>query len=255
MLNNMKTSLFYLLFFFISLFCHGQSSDIKIDYDYFLLGTLNDYIGRDNYKKIIDRIDRYSPQNKPLVYFLDSVFRDKYPDLVVNVIEKTGQLELWSKSLALKMNNFYCYEPSNRKIYIGEADIMTLNLDSLTKTPDFYTSYFDTIYTGRIKDDIFRNDAERLSFIAGAYMRFGGKKNSLYYISIPNSISKVGVVTEQLKELECSNIEYIMLKDHIPAGHIVYFTPTDKLKNYLELYTKHLRYNKFEQNNPVSSDL
>jgi len=86
-------------------------------------------------------------------------------------------------------------------------------------------------------------------------MRFGGKKNSLYYISIPNSISKVGVVTEQLKELECSNIEYIMLKDHIPAGHIVYFTPTDKLKNYLELYTKHLRYNKFEQNNPVSSDL
>jgi hypothetical protein len=109
----------------------------------------------------------------------------------------------------------------------------TLNLDSLTKTPDWISTYFDTIYTGRIKDAIFRNDIQRLSFITGAYMRFGGERDSLYFIRIANSISKVRIAAEQLKDLKCSNIEYVVNKGHFPTYHTVYFTATPELKNYL----------------------
>ncbi len=229
----MKAIILSQLIFVISLFCQGQSSAIKIDYDYFLLGTLNDYMGRETYRKIDNRVDEYYQNSKPLVFLLDSVFRDKFPDLIVSTNRKNGRLELQSWSLAQKMNEFYSYKPSGRMAYIGEVDMTTLNLDSLTKTPDFYSTYFDTIYTGRIKDDIYSNDIQRLSFITGAYMRFGGERDSLYFIRIANSISKVRIAAEQLKDLKCSNIEYVVNKGHIPTYHTVYFTPTPELKNYL----------------------
>ncbi len=230
----MKRFLLILLLFFCVLFCKGQSSVIQVNYDYFLLGTLNDYMGREKYKEIVNRVDEYYQNNKSLVSFFDSIFRDKYTDLIVAANEKTGRLELQSKSLAQKMDDFYFYKPSGRGAYCGEVDFKTLNLDSLTQTPDFYTTYFDSVYTGRIKEDIFKNDTDRFSFIAGAYIRFGRKNDSLYYISIANSISKVRVLTEQLNELKCANVEYVMKKGYIPVGHTVYFTPTEELENYFK---------------------
>jgi hypothetical protein len=229
----MKTIVFCQLIFLTTFFCQGQSSAIEIDYEYFLLGTLNDYMGRESYKKIDNRIDEYSQNSKPLVFLLDSIFHEKYHDLIISTNKKNGRLELQSRLLAQRMNDFYSYTPSGRGAYIGEADMTTLNLDSLTKTPDFYSTYFDTIYTGRIRNDIFKNDIQRLSFITGAYIRFGGERDSLYFIRIANSISKVRIASEQLKDLKCSNIEYVWNKGHIPTYHTVYFTPTPELQDYL----------------------
>ncbi len=237
----MKTLTFIPILILFSLFCNAQSSDIKIDYDFFLLGTLNDYMGREKYKEIDNRVDEYSQNSKSLVLFLDSVFQDKYPDMIITTNKKTGRLELLSMLLSQKINEFYFYKPSGRGAYSGKADFKTLNFDSLTNIPDFLTTHFDTIFTGRIKGDIFKNDTERFSFIAGAYIRFGGEKDSLYYISVANSISKVRVATEQLKDLKCTNVEYVMKKGYLPVGHTVYFTPTEELKNYLKTIKQMLR--------------
>jgi len=232
----MKRLFFLPLLFIIVLFCKGQSLDVKVDNDYFLFGTLDDYMGRDQYKHIANRVDAYYQNNKSLVIYLYSIFKDKYPDLILKTNEKNGRLELQSKSLAQKMNDFYFFKPSGRGNYVGEVDINTLNLDSLMKTKSLFTAYFDSIYTGTVKNDIFKNDIERLSFITGAYLRFGGKKNSVYFISMPNSTSKAKVVAEQLNELKCTNVDYIIKKDYIPCGHTVYFTPTDELKKYFKAF-------------------
>lgn len=241
MIVEMKLLTFISILILFSQFCNGQSFDIKIDYDFFLLGTLNDYMGREKYKEIDNRVDEYSQNSKLLVMFLDSVFHDKYPDMIISTNKKTGRLELWSLLLSENINEFYFYKPSGRGAYNGEEDFRTSNLDSLANIPDFFTTYFDTIFTGRIKGDIFKNDAERFSFIAGAYIRFGGEKDSLYHISIANSISKVRVATEQLKDLKCTNVEYIMKKGYLPVGHTVYFTPTEELKSFLKTIKQMLR--------------
>jgi len=213
---------------------------MKINNDYFLLGTLNDYMGRDKYSEVANRIDEYYPNEKPLVSFLDSIYKNSYPDLVLSKSPKTGKLELRSMFLAQKVNDFYDFQSSGRGIYCGKADFKTLNLDSLSKTPDFHSKYFEALYTGRMKTDIFTSNSERFSFIAGAYIRFGGKKDSLYYIRIPNSVSKVNILAEQLKYLKCTNVKYVIKKGYIPCGHTVYFTPTEELKNYLErIYRKY----------------
>ncbi|MDP4204338.1 MAG: hypothetical protein Q8861_16790, partial [Bacteroidota bacterium] len=196
--------------------------------------TLNDYMGRDKYSEVANRVDEYYPNEKPLVSLLDSIYKNSYPDLALSTSPQTGRLELRSTLLAQKANDFYDFQSSGRGTYCGKADFKTLNLDSLAKTPDFRSKYFESVYTGRMKDDIFTRNSERFSFIAGAYIRFGGKKDSLYYISIPNSTSKVNALTEQLKYLKCTNVNYIIKKDYIPCGHTVYFTPTEELKNYLE---------------------
>ena len=214
---------------------NGQSHENIIDNDYFLLGTLNDYMGREKYKEIDYRVDAYSQNHASLAFYLDSVFKDAHPDLIVTVNKKTNRIELYSESLAQRMDDFYYFQATGRGSYNRQDDLRTLNLDSLTKTPDFLTTHFDTIFTGRIDEGIFRNDSEIFSFIAGAYMRFGGKMDSLYYIDITNSLSKVRVLNDLLKEIKCTNVEYVMKKGYIPVGHTVYFTPTDKLEEYFEI--------------------
>ncbi|MDP4202574.1 MAG: hypothetical protein Q8861_07745 [Bacteroidota bacterium] len=215
---------------------------MNINKDYFLLGTLNDYMGRDKYSEVANRVDEYYPNEKPLMSFLDSIYKNSYPDLALSTSPQTGRLEFRSTLLAQKINDFYEYQSFGRGMYCGKADFKTLNLDSLAKTPDFRSKYFEPVYTGSVKADIFTSDSERFSFIAGAFIRFGGKKDSLYYISIPNSTSKVNVLTEQLKYLKCTNVNYVIKKDYIPCGHTVYFTPTEELKNYLETSYRKYKY-------------
>ena len=224
----MKRLIFISLLFMAVAITNGQSPTVKMDYNYFLLGTLSDYMGRELYKNNENRVDLYYKQDQSLMFFLDSVFRDKYPDLKLT----NNRIELQSKSLAQKMNDFYSFKPSSRRMYNGEVDISTLNLDSLTKTPDFITKNFDTVYVGSIKNSVFKTDVQRLSFVAGAYLRFGGKNDSISFVSIANSTSKVEVLAELLKELKCTNVKYVVKNDYIPCGRTVYFTPTNELKRY-----------------------
>jgi len=217
---------------------NGQYHENIIDYDYFLLGTLNDYMGREKYKEIGCRVDEYSQNHASLAFYLNSVFNDAHPDLIVTVNEKTNRIELYSETLAQRMDDFYYFQASGRGSYNRQDDLRTLNLDSLTKIPDFLTTHFDTIFTGRIDEGIFKNDYEIFSFIAGAYMRFGGKTDSLYYIDVTNSLSKVRVLNDLLKEVKCTKVEYVMKKGYIPVGHTVYFMPSDKLKEYFEIINR-----------------
>ncbi len=232
----------YLMFFLLSIIqlSNGQNSILKIDHDYFLVGTLSDYMGREKYKKIEKRVDVYYQSEKKMCLLIDSIFRPTYPDLVFsaekNETTLKDEFELYSESLARNIEKFYNYEPSGRKEYSGEADFETLNIDSLTKTKDFSTIYFDTIYTGKLKLDIFKTELQKISFIVGAYIRFGDYINSKYQISIPNSASKVSVLVKLLKDIGCSDVKYEIKNKYIPVGHTVFFYPTDGLKTYFDKY-------------------
>lgn len=214
--------------------CSGQSSSCDIDNDYFLLGTLSDYMGREKYQEIDERVDEYYTTEKSLASFILNTFKDKHSDLYTRIDRKTQRSEMYSKSLTEMIDDLYTYKPSGRAAYKGDKDLMGLNLDSLTKTKDFYATNFDTIYTGSLRKDVFKNNVQKLSFIAGAFERFGGYNDSIYYISVANSVSKVKISAYLLKELNCSNIEYKVKKGYIPVGHKVYFKPTDELKLYFE---------------------
>jgi hypothetical protein len=47
---------------------------------------------------------------------MDSIFKDIYPDLRLNITKDTNRLELFSKTLADRIDEYYNYKPSGRMI-------------------------------------------------------------------------------------------------------------------------------------------
>lgn len=233
-----------LLYFLLSLILTSYQPNTAhdpIDKVCFLVGTLNDYNGRDKYKEIDNRIDRYYQSEKPLYSAVDSMFRTTFPDLKKKVVElkepKRIVFELYSKSLADKIGKYYNYTPSG-SMHIN-ADLDTIShynhkvMSELLQTAD-------RIYSGRLKENMFKTDKQKYSFITGAFVRYGTHNDSTYYIRVYNSLSKVRVLSKLLKEMKCKNVEYKIKKGYIPTAHTVYFSPTSKMKDYFDDYI-HLR--------------
>jgi hypothetical protein len=198
------------ILFLLSLiqFNYAQKPSVQIDQNYFLIGTLTDYMGRSKYKETNNKVDEYYKYEKSLAFAMDSIFKDIYPDLRLNITKDTNRLELFSKTIADRIDEYYSYKPSGR---------MTMN--------------YDTIYYGSLRTDIFKTDLQRLSFFTGVYVRFGETNDSTFCIRIHNS--KASICVDLLKDLKCTNVEYKVLTGHIPVSHIVYFTPSIELKKYL----------------------
>ena len=230
----------FLLLSFVSVCCIQKAKDLDLNNKYFLIGTLRDYMGREKYPEVENRVDRYYQHEKKLCLSIDSMFIELYSDLKFSsekhTTTKKDKFELHSESLAREIEAFYDFQPSGRGAYSGEVDISEVNLDSLTSTKDFFITQFDTIYTGRLKLDVFKTERQKISFITGAYVRFGGRNDSTYYIRVFNSVSKVKVLDKLLQEVGCTNVEYRMKKGYIPVSHTVYFIPTDKLRSYFKRY-------------------
>lgn len=229
----------FLLLSFVSVCCIQRVENLDLNNEYFLIGTLRDYMGREKYPEIENRIDRYYQHEKKLCWSIDSMFKESYPDLRFSSKKhpttQKDEFELHSELLAREIENFYYYQPSGRHAYSGEANPQEANLNSLAYTKDFLITQFDTIFAGRLRSDVFKTERQKMSFITGAYVRYGGGNDSTHYISVFNSTSKVRVLDKLLQEVGCTNVAY-RINDHIPVGHTVYFIPTDKLRSYFGRY-------------------
>jgi len=235
----MKNLIIFILI--LSLFSCDKKEKISIDNEYFLIGTLSDYMGREKYEKEIERVDKYYQSEKQLCLAIDSIFKKTYPDLVfsssVHKISKKDEYELHSKKLAKKIESFYTFKYSGRGTAKKFIDFDSMNIDSLVKTGNFIEKYYDTIYEGSLKSKVFETEKQKLSFITGAYVRYGSQVDSLYRIRVFNSSSKVKILDELLKDIGCTNVDYD-IKQTIPTGHTVSFIPTNKLEDYFERYIK-----------------
>lgn len=74
----------------------------KIDANYFLLGTLSDYISRFYAVKREKQIDKYYPNEKPAIEFLSKFIKEK-----LNVTVDTSFNEMYSPELSKTLNNYY----------------------------------------------------------------------------------------------------------------------------------------------------
>jgi hypothetical protein len=132
--------------------------------------------------------------------------KKKYKDMEI------GPTTISSNFLANRFNEFYNYNRSG------------------PFTPDGRE-----VLVGKLRDNIMQNEQEKLAFLAGTFLRFGTIRDSLYSISISNSLSKAEVCNKLLKELGCKPT-YNILRDLRPNGHVVYFHPTPKVLAYLKKY-------------------
>ncbi len=199
----MKRILIFILSFLSTFLCFGQKISIETDSQYFLLGTLSDYMGRYKQPDKPDIVDYYALYEKKLTSVIDSLFQ--IDGQVLNIKKQGNKILIRSNSLSKRVDEYYDYSQNGSDI------------------------------RGTLKRDIFLTRNQKLSFITGAYTRFGEKNDTTYCIRIHNSLSKAKVLVVTLKEVGCEKVRYDILK-YIPANHVIYFNPTSELKIWLNQY-------------------
>jgi hypothetical protein len=218
----------------------------NFDKESFLIGTLDDYMGRQkaftygrdssDLKKFIldiffserdnskdlqrlkestkeDRytqfVDGYFPKEKHLALLIDSLFTGEFSDL--RMVDKGGKgkcINLYSPLLSNVIDSYFEYRQDKARL----------------------TLFMDTLYTGYHKSEKLETVKQKLSFLAGAFLRSGYKTEpNKWYLSMPNSTSKAEFCSRLLKELDCTNVKYDILSDFIPIGHRVYFEPSESV--------------------------
>jgi hypothetical protein len=191
-------------------YSHAQSQNKKLN-EFLILGTLNDYMGRELNPEDSTLFDRYYyPSEVRMMTTVDSLIKVTYPKKIYDLVQKTGST-IQSDFLAKRFNVFYNFSPGALSTVNGVK-----------------------ILRGELKDDIFHNEQEKLAFLAGVYLRFGNTCDSAYYVSLPNAGSKAKICNKLLKELGCRPLYHILR--NIPVGHYVFFHPTPKVLTYLKRY-------------------
>ena len=190
----------------------GQESKLNIDSEYFLLGTLTDYLGRLDHPKFQERVDYYYKYEKAVSDEIYAIFNSQF-ELKYEITKDSNRYEIYSGQLSSLIDNYYNFKPSGSM-----------------------TMQHDTIYRGILRSDIFDTELKKLSFLAGVFARFGEVSDTTYSIKIANSMSKVKICETLLKELDCSEVNYEILRDYIPSGHNLYFKPSEKVDEYLTEY-------------------
>lgn len=239
--------IFLLNFLLYSFLIKAQFDNEKYNKEIFLIGTLNDYMG---YQRTFtngndfyyERIDIMSKHDLKFALFIDSLFNMNYSDITIVNNGAPQGIKMYSPTLSLKIDNYYNFESSI--IRTGQGD---------------------TIYSGKLKEEKFTTNNQKLSFLLGAYLRYGENQNEInsiiqllkkenlldedktydnvsYGISIPNAHSKAKLCVEFLEDLDCKNVTYIF-RNSIPAGNFVIFKPSDKILDIIyeaELLVKYI---------------
>ena len=203
----------FLTFLFHTNFYVFSQTEKKTLNEFLILGTLTDYMGRYLDPRQENLLDRYDPSEGVMKSIIDSLVRTTYPQKIYQEME-IGVTTISSNFLATRFNGFYSFNISG------------------ASTPDGRD-----VLVGKLKDNIMQNEQEKLAFLAGAFLRFGTIRDSLYSISISNSLSKAEVCNKLLKELGCKP-SYNILQNLRPTGHVVYFHPTQDVLAYLKKYEK-----------------
>jgi hypothetical protein len=210
-----------ILFFITSFYpIYAQTS---VDKFYFLMGTLDDYMGRsycvDNNS---DFVDRYS-LNDPLLKYNYNLLKEDFPDLT---IDSTATV-LLSKKLAAKIKSYYDLQLEEGS-YCGDRE-------------NEKGEPLDSLYIGYLKPELIKTHNQKLSYVLGAYIRYGKIKDGSYIISIPNSVNTFYICKEFLSQIGC-NITRAEILERMPVGKLLYFEPSKELQKlideYASLYTE-----------------
>jgi hypothetical protein len=253
-MRKFKRYLFISVLLFCSLFSKAQFDNVKYDKESFLIGTLDEYMGYQRvFKAGVDdfnyhRVDIYFQDELKNALYIDSIFRSDYPDIhIVNNGASKG-IKLYSATLSAVIDKYYNYKPSWNKTIKG-----------------------DTIYSGELKKEMLRTEKQKLSFLFGAFLRFGacetkegepGKDKKIamekfsdtpfihmmdridstkrdakcikYCIETPNAPGKAQLCAQLLMEFGCEDVEYVFYKDYIPVSYFAIFKPSEKIQQMID---------------------
>ena len=207
----------------------------KYDKEYFLLGMLDEYLGYSRTFTGSDYLNQkvdITTTKLELKYllFIDSLFNLEYSD--ITIVDNGSNIKICSPALSKRIDDFYIYKESNWR-----------------------TKENDTVYYGYLNNEKFETPKQKLSFLLGAYVRYGKNVDALSAmiswfkkedlldknktfdnvsnaIEMGNSWVKLNFCSEILGDFYCKDIEIISIST-FPTLNYVFFAPSDIIQEVI----------------------
>lgn len=239
LIRKLDVALCYYILVLIFLFCStpvkAQFDNKKYDKESFVVGLLNEYMG---YKRIfvpesegyhydfLAKVESFPFKYAPnYALFIDSLFSPAYPDIY---FMGSKGVTVYSPTLSKVIDTYYEWKPSK---FQGR--------DTVGMKPSFvWLMHKETLtYTGVLQKEAFETMKQKLSYIMGAYLRFGGtnseNEGGKYRLFMPNAAYKAEACAELLKQSGFKNVVYTFIEGNIPTPHIVTFDASENLEEVL----------------------
>ena len=172
--------------------------EVKMNADFFLLGTFFDYMGRFAYVDRETQVDRYYPYEEFLAKYIVYFIEENYNIKVDTQFIESRHSEIFSRPIAEKLHYYYDEK-------------------------------------GKLTEGIFDCEEKMYSFLTGALLRYGENIfDDVFLISVSNS-PKRNEIHELLKSLECNKIIYKNYKGNIPTVTKFYFEATPRIVKYFNI--------------------
>jgi len=169
--------------------------EVKINPDFFLLGTFSDYMGRFAYVNRDTQVDRYYPYEEFLAKYVADFIERNYNIKVDTQFKESRYSEIFSRTIVEKLHSYYDEQ-------------------------------------GKLKEGIFDSEEKMYSFLTGVLLRYGENIfDNVFLISVFNS-PKRNEIYELLKSLECIKIIYKNYRGNIPTVTKFYFEATPRILKY-----------------------
>lgn len=180
----------------------SSNFEIKINPDYFLLGTFSDYINRFYRIDKNTQIDIYDADEESLAKYISTFIVQHYNIKNEVKIISSRHSQIIIPSLAQQLNTRFFDEKGN---------YLNITLDSE-----------DKMY----------------SFLLGAYYRYGKHLDgNIYKIQVANSQKDI-FLYRILKDLECDKLVYKFLRGYIPSSDFFFFEATPRMIKYFKTIEK-----------------
>jgi hypothetical protein len=212
--------------------CDFDLTGDKADTVFFVLGALDEYLGR-HIVEDGDVVEHFYCNERDTA----ATFRRQVAKLAgdqgidPHVREESGQecrVIFHSKAVADRLNSCYSYSARTGALIRGDDGRMRRFAEASLGIKLFEKEGSGSTTEAGWPDSLFHR-RRALAYLAGAWMRYHRDKDFV----LANSQSKAALVAELLNRLGCHQIRIETTIGLIPQANIVHFEPTDEVNRWL----------------------
>jgi hypothetical protein len=201
----------------------------KIDLSYFALGLVNDYLGRalvKSDKLDVTMVDRFHESEIVLMDFLDSLISEE------NNVRKENDLITPKRA---RENEINCGNCSQFFTYYSGYVAAGVNEKYRFRFDRSWDEKNRKVYRGTLKIRAIKSETQHMSFLLGAFVRFGASDGGLIVYNLANSSSKIDAIIRSLKKLDCEIVD-VRVVEGTPTQRKISTKPSEKLISELAQY-------------------
>jgi|SRR6185369_4250349 len=202
---------------------------------YFILGCLDEYMGRAIIEKDVDSVESFYSSEVQASYVFEKylkllVAEESINTIIRKKISEGRHISFHSPELHERINNMYPHDFEK-----SQSRVIPNNNPEGTYVRLVETFVSMNIFNGQDK-------AAKLSFLAGAYARYGHRfDDNKFVFRTANAGHKIDLIAELLKEFGCGDVIHERSDPKaVPMTHTLKFTASPEIKKLLESVSKEI---------------